>query len=251
VTVLNAADAVYIGPQKADAVYAGSELVWSSAPPHELAPGEFRDTVAAFTSATGATSETVTVERDTLPDSTLIGTIKNVGTSRVSSVTDSKGNTWRLEFQRAGTTAPACCLVYCQHATPLVAGDTITVTYTVSNAHHAILINEYAKRGYTLLATTTQAASGTTATSQAITASGPAAAGQLAVSAIAVAVAGTQTFSIADAIPTDMNLRQRAPTGTAIADALIKSAVTPQLTWQWSAAQNAWMIIATYQLPSP
>ncbi len=65
------------------------------------------------------------------------------GTVTVTSVTDSKGNTWTEQMDQFHGTIMGCSLHYCRVTTQLLATDTITITFSSSSAAKTSLLEEY------------------------------------------------------------------------------------------------------------
>lgn len=107
----------------------------------------------------------------------------------VTSVTDSKGNTWTVD----ATQSPSYFygLAHTTLTTALVAGDTITVTLTGSTSYHTFVVDEWSGiSGYG----NRSAASGTTSTARATNAVSVWA-GALVIGLWAVPVSDTATFA--------------------------------------------------------
>lgn len=79
----------------------------------------------AFTDITNVASLTFAPSAPTRTGNGLLAFIKFGGGSFISSVTDTKGNTWTAEGQ-AGTTGPTISVFRCLNHTGLTTGDTIT-----------------------------------------------------------------------------------------------------------------------------
>jgi len=111
-----------------------------------------RRLIASQSSATSGTTQTVTIGagNDTVAGRTLVLLTEwSGGTSAaLNSVVDSKSNTWQSDANRpqpsGGTIGNAVAIWSCRIGTAIVAGDTITITYSGSaNTYHNILLYEY------------------------------------------------------------------------------------------------------------
>lgn len=208
--------------------------------------------VPAFVRRTGAVVQTtslaaisVPVAAGTDPGDTLIGIVKIGSGHGITSVADSRGNAWAIDVS-ATSGGPSAFLIRSNPATPLQAGDTITITMTLASSAVEAVVNEYSGVGVGPpdKSATVVGASGTTVTVGPTT---PTAADhELVVSAVAIG-----SGSSAIVAPAGYTERPSGIAGTNYADAADitdqPAGSTPQATWQWSTASVPCAVIATYQ----
>lgn len=90
---------------------------------------------------TGSTAApTATLSATPTAGHTLI--LRYAGNQIVSSVTDSKGNTWTLDAP-GNTATPYVALAHCVPTTALVTGDVVTVNLAGATSFHGIVIDEW------------------------------------------------------------------------------------------------------------
>jgi hypothetical protein len=90
---------------------------------------------------TGSTSTpAATLSVTPTAGNTLIARI--AGNLAISSVTDSKGNTWTVDVNQV-TASPFFALASCTPVTPLVSGDVVTAHLTGATALHGIVVDEW------------------------------------------------------------------------------------------------------------
>ncbi len=200
--------------------------------------------VQTLGSASGTTSGNVLAATLTASMTAGDSVVVAIGTNgaTVSSVSDSKGNTYVLEVTASNSTIGKAVIATCKAPTPLVSGDTVTVHLAVATAAVFFVVEEYVALG----AVDQTGVNSGTGTSGSVVTTGA----TVATNEVAIAVWTTSGSITGPTATAPFTRRNTVNTQTTIQDRDLSATGTITAAFSWTTSRSYCAAIATFSFPT-